>query len=323
MGYNFFYILDKFGISKSTISYIIKKHKTSGSLKTSKRSGRPKKTNEQDKRIIVRSCLNDPAQSTSQLASSFNEFRDEKNQISKQAIQRILYRSGLASYVAKIKPILTKRMVKSRIEFCKKYKDKSVEFWRRVIFSDETFIHINLGGPINRVRRFKSTNPLSPKFTKKTCKFPIKLMIWSCFCYHGFGRIQICESNMNSEYYKQTLETKLLPSIHDFGIENPIHLDDSARPHRTSSIIEWHDQNGIAKICWPGNSPDLNPIENLWAILKRKLSIKVIRNKRQLIENAIKVWSHEISSEFAKSLADSMPERIKKCLENKGYPTKY
>ena len=54
-------------------------------------------------------------------------------------------------------------------------------------------------------------------------------------------------------------------------IKEPIDLDYSARSHRTAIIDQWHRENSIKRIDWPGNSPDLNPIENLWSILKSKL----------------------------------------------------
>ena len=115
-------------------------------------------------------------------------------------------------------------------------------------------------------------------------------MIWACFSYNGVGRLSICEGNMNQERYLQTLNDKLLPSVASSGIYGDIyHLDDSAPCHRTKKILDWHDKNGLEKIRWPGNSPDLNPIENLFSIIKQKLRRITIRSKRDLILNIIKV----------------------------------
>ena len=114
------------------------------------------------------------------------------------------------------------------------------------------------------------------------------------------------------------------PSIAKFGLKNEVyHLDDSARPHRTKNVFDWHHENGIQKIIWLGNSPDLNPIENLWAIMKSKLNRIVCKNKQKLIENITRIWYNDLDIETLRNLALSMPERIEKCLKNKGYSTKY
>ena len=41
---------------------------------------------------------------------------------------------------------------------------------------------------------------------------------------------------------------------------------------------------------WPPNSPDLSPIENVWAILKEKLSRRDIKNFDDLRENILDIW---------------------------------
>ena len=82
-------------------------------------------------------------------------------------------------------------------------------------------------------------------------------------------------------------------------------------------------KNDIGKVQWPGNSPDLNPIENLWAVLKFKLRRRQNINKNQLISNIIKIWFHEIPKTLCQNLVDSMPNRIAKVLKNKGASSKY
>jgi transposase len=74
---------------------------------------------------------------------------------------------------------------------------------------------------------------------------------------------------------------------------------------------------------WPGNSPDLNPIENLWHCLKRKVHQMKPTTERQLMEAVVHCWNHEISGELVTSLVDSMPARIKQVIRAKGGVTKY
>ena len=69
-------------------------------------------------------------------------------------------------------------------------------------------------------------------------------------------------------------------------------------------------------------SPDLNPIEHLWQIVKRKLGGKRFNSKDTLWEAVQEAWN-SISIDTCISLSDSMPRRIHSIIASKGGPTKY
>ena len=81
--------------------------------------------------------------------------------------------------------------------------------------------------------------------------------------------------------------------------------------NRVKIVKKFVAENKINVMDWPGNSPDLNPIENLWAILKRKIRRNLISNRRILQQEIIKVWNNDINNEIITKLIDSMPKRIK------------
>jgi hypothetical protein len=81
--------------------------------------------------------------------------------------------------------------------------------------------------------------------------------------------------------------------------------------------------NKIEVIDWPGNSPDLNPIENVWAHMKNKLKEKAITSVPTLEKEILNLWVKETPTEYLKRLTDSMPERLRLVLEHKGEMTKY
>ncbi|GFV06481.1 three prime repair exonuclease 2 [Trichonephila clavipes] len=83
-------------------------------------------------------------------------------------------------------------------------------------------------------------------------------------------------------------------------------------------------EQNIALLDWPGNSPDMNLIENFWELMKREVPKDVITNKTLLLERIIHVWVHHPQmQETVKSSIDSMPCRIEALIAAKGGSTKY
>ncbi len=73
---------------------------------------------------------------------------------------------------------------------------------------------------------------------------------------------------------------------------------------------------------WPSMSPDLNPIEHMWGILKRKVEKHHVSNIQQLRDVSMEEWKTMPATTCA-ALVNSMPRRIKAVLDNNGAPTKY
>jgi hypothetical protein len=83
------------------------------------------------------------------------------------------------------------------------------------------------------------------------------------------------------------------------------------------------DDLGIIILPWPGNSPDLNPIENLWRLVGLKVNRAQPKNERELKEAVIDSWNHNVTPEIIHGLIDSMPDRIAAVIKAKGDSTKY
>jgi transposase len=72
-------------------------------------------------------------------------------------------------------------------------------------------------------------------------------------------------------------------------------------------------------LLWPENSPDLNPIENLWQIIKTRLEKMDCTTVAKLISYVFKLWNKdEKIAENCRTLVDSMPKRIHEVITNRG-----
>jgi len=157
-------------------------------------------------------------------------------------------------------------------------------------------------------------------------KHPLSVMVWGCMSRKGVGRIQVLEGNINAtRYIKEVLEPKMLPSARDlFGASNDFVFQQDGAPCHTARVCtRWFQQHNVQLLTWPGNSPDLNTIENLWLRLKRLVMRKRPGNKTSLIEAIISSWFRLITSAELEKLVDSMPRRCKTVIKAKGYPTRY
>ena len=73
---------------------------------------------------------------------------------------------------------------------------------------------------------------------------------------------------------------------------------------------------------WPSQSPDLNPIENLWHQMDWKMRSRTSQNEAQLFECCLESWN-SIEVDYCNQIVDSMPDRIEAVIQAKGGMTKY
>ncbi len=80
--------------------------------------------------------------------------------------------------------------------------------------------------------------------------------------------------------------------------------------------------NYIRPLQFPPYSPDLNPIENLWADMDKRMASKPAESKEELEKQVAEMWA-ATTQEYCSELALSMPKRIAQVIERQGAYTDY
>lgn len=213
------------------------------------------------------------------------------------------------------KPLLSEKHVEKRLAWAKGNLDR---YWDNVIFSDEASFWAK-----SSIRRVWSTQ--ANRLIERTVKHPVKVHVWGCFSKQGFGTLHIFTKNLDAAKMVKIYERALLPSAQKWFTrknENWLLQEDNDPKHRSKLCTAWKQENDVDVLDWPSQSPDANPIENVWALIKFKLRGKKIWTVKQLIRQIRLIWRF-LSEDYAVTLVESMPRRCQSIIDNGGDWTTY
>lgn len=149
-------------------------------------------------------------------------------------------------------------------------------------------------------------------------------MVWGGFSAVGKTELAVLVGKQNSEHYVYTMSEYLLPFAHrNYGTDF-LYQQDNASIHTSSTSVEFFAEHGVSVLDWPARSPDLNPIENVWAIMSRE----VYQNGKQydsvstLTKAVIEAWKN-IQQVTLTTLIESMPRRCIEVIKKQGNKTHY
>ena len=101
-------------------------------------------------------------------------------------------------------------------------------------------------------------------------------------------------------------------------------MDDGAKWYITPKVISYYESHGVVRMPWPTQSPDLNPIENIWRIMKLRISKRRhrIRSIQEMERVLLEEWDKITPADYRRCIS-SMPKRIDLICKNKGSSIKY
>lgn len=265
------------------------------------RSGRPKVTTPAMDRRLVRYA-------STQTMSAAQIKAVTATTASLRTVQRRLSTCSHLKYVKMAKkPPLTPRHKQQRLEWCREHMSWKAE-WKFVLFSDEK--KFNLDGPDGWASYWHDLRKEKRIFFSRA-QGGGSVMVWAAFGSGGKTDIVFMNGRQDSRKYQEVLEKHLLPTAPQICGQNWRFQQDNAPIHTSRSTKAWFEAKNVSVLDWPARSPDLNPVENLWGVLARKVykGCRQFSNVADLKQSIQQCWA-EIDNSLLERLIASMPHRV-------------
>ncbi|CDQ92657.1 unnamed protein product [Oncorhynchus mykiss] len=191
------------------------------------------------------------------------------------------------------------------------------------MWSDETKIELFGLNSTRRVWR-KEKDEYNPKNTIPTVKQGGgNILLCGCFSAKGTGRLHRIEGRMDGAMYREILANNLLPSVRALKMGcGWVFQHDNDPKHTARATKEWLRKKHLKVLEWPSQSPDLNPIENLWRELKVRIAQRQPQNLKDLEKVCLEEWA-KIPAAVCANLVKNYRKRMISVIANKGFCTKY
>lgn len=315
------HIAEMVKLSPSTVQYIIQRFVRENRVADKGRNAPNKTFTELEERRIIRKIKVNPKVSAPKLTEDVE--REMGKKCSVETVRRVLREHNFNGRVARKKPFISQKNLKSRLKFAKEHVNRQPSFWNDVIFADESKFNIFGSDGMQYVWRQPNT-----ELTNKNLKPTVKhgggsVMVWACMAASGVGNLVFIEGIMDKHMYLKILQDNLVQSAEKLGINETFRFYQDNDPKHKSAIVQaWMTWSCPHVVNPPAQSPDLNVIENLWAILDLAIRKRSISNRNELKTALLEEWA-KIPKETTEKLVSSMENRLKDVIKQKGGHTKY
>lgn len=206
-----------------------------------------------------------------------------------------------------------------RLKWVKECLEKKID-WTKAWFADEKLWYID--GPTQRPEIWQDTRgPIAGIPTKGRRNTAV--CVFGAVSLGGVSELIVLPSHFDWRVYCDAVKKALLTSGHN---QNYTLYHDRNPPHTNKQTHAWMADNHLPVVLLPPKSADLNPIENLWALLSREVYGEMTTyNSTQALIAAIKAaWGRvQQNRPLRRNLVGSMPERLQAVLAAKGGQTKF
>ena len=304
------WIMKRLNLSKSVSYRIAKKGQIQPNPNFKKPNGRPKTVGKVQIVCIKKDLAKNPRQTLHKLRST------HKIKASTATMSRVLKSIGIERRKMLKTPLLKPIHKEKRVLHALTYANPSLD-WSHWIFTDEK--KFNLDGPdgYNYYWHTKGFPPLHFSTNASSKKY---VMVWGGISKCGQTPLVKITERLNAVKYCGVLKDGLIP-VYDNG---DTFLQDRASCHTAKKTSKWLKKQKIEAVLNPPKSPDLNPIKNAWSWMAYRVHADrdCYQNVDELQAEIWKAWD-EMPQSYIDRLVDSLPSRMKECIEKKGEYTDY
>lgn len=205
---------------------------------------------------------------------------------------------------------------KKRLLWCKE-QIRVKEKFTDVVFTDECTVQLENHSRLCFRKR------LQPRQLKQRAKHPVKIHIWGGISSKGATNIIMFTGVINAERLETVLEVGLLPFIRDkFAAGHRLQHDNDPK-HSSERIETFFEENNVNWWPTPPESPDLNPIENIWGSLKQYLCNTYKPRNLQELKNGIKQFWGTLTPEICQRYISHLDKVMPVVVQKEGNPSGY